>query len=247
MISKYHQEIISSIQKYSGNTTPNFDGFGLKYVGSIKPSFHLDTKSTRQVARDFVIDHHLPNDELVQLLTTLYSGKTYDEVTIAAKIIEFSPKLRQLLSPQNLHSWIAKTHGWAEADTLCQMAFNSEDLLSRWSVWEKAIKKYAQDKNVQVRRSSLVLLTKPFRQSDDPRLVEVAIHNLDLLKFEKDILITKAVSWILRAMIKNHKETVARYLEENLDYLPKIAIREVRTKLDTGKKYVNKKKSSLQK
>ena len=220
MHSKYHQEIISSLQKLSGHSVPNLDGFGLKYVGTLKPSFHADSKTMRSIAKNFVKNNQLSVPELTNLIDSLYYGETYDEVAIAALIVGDSPELRSSLSPQTLHHWIVNTHGWAECDVLCQMAFNPEDFLSHWPIWEKALKTFAKDKNVQVRRASLVLLTKSFRLSDDPRLVGVAIHNLDLLKSEKDILITKAVSWVLRAMIKFHKETVAKYLEQNLDYLP---------------------------
>jgi len=241
-MDNHYQKIITSIKDISKNSKPNFDGFGLKYVGTQKPSFHLNTNEMRNIAKNFVKSHSLSNKEYIDFIDALYYGETYDEIIIAALIVGQAKELRQNLSPQNLHHWVVNTHGWAECDVLCQMAFDSDDFLNNWSVWEKALMQFAKDPNVQIRRASLVLLTKPFRQSADSKLVKVALHNLNLLKNEKDILITKAVSWVLRAMIKYHKETVTKYLQENLNSLPKIAIREVRSKLDTGKKYINKKK-----
>lgn len=224
MNNKYRQEFVGELKKMSGLREPNLDGFGLKYVGTQKPSYHLDTKSIRQLAKDFVRNQPLSYSELVEFLDSLYYGDTYDEVAIAGLIVGLSPDLRRSLEPKNLHRWVENTHGWAECDVFCQMAFDAQDFLDRWSVWGKAIMSFAKDKNVQVRRASLVLLTKPLRQSNDRRLADLALHNVDLLKSEKDILITKAVSWALRAMIKNHKELVADYLKNNLDSLPKIAI-----------------------
>jgi 3-methyladenine DNA glycosylase AlkD len=84
------------------------------------------------------------------------------------------------------------------------------------------------------------LLTKPLRQSDDPRLADMALMNVEKLKSEKSILITKAVSWVLRSMIKHHRTEVERYVEMNVDTLPKIAVRETRNKLVGG---VKKKRS----
>lgn len=242
MKNKFHKNIIAEIVRNSSDKVPNKEGFGLKYVGTIKPSYHLDTKAMRKIAKDFVKSQNLSYNELINLIDSLYYGETYDEVIIAALIVGSSKELRQNLTPKNLHHWVANTHGWAECDVLCQMAFDAEDFLNKWEIWGKALKLFARDSNTQVRRASLVLLTKPFRQSADPRLVKVATHNLDLLKQEKDILITKAVSWVLRSMIKNHKDTVSEYLDINFDSLPKIAVREVSTKLETGKKYMNKKK-----
>jgi 3-methyladenine DNA glycosylase AlkD len=63
----------------------------------------------------------------------------------------------------------------------------------------------------------------------------LALKNVEKLKEEKDILITKAVSWVLRSMIKFHPDIVRDYLDKNADSLPKIAVREVSTNLSTGK------------
>lgn len=237
--NKFHQEIISEIQKYSGNDEPNFKGFGLKYVGTNKPSYHLDTKDTRQIAKNFVKTHQFDIHQYIDLLNSLYAGESYDEINIAAKIIEFSPQLKLEFDLKNLDNWLNYVHGWAEVDTLCQMAFTDSELLSRWSEWEKLITQFSTDSNVHKRRASLVLLTKPSRLSADKKIAALAFRNVDLLKSETDILITKAISWSLRQLTKFHPEEVAKYLEKNKDTLPKIAIRETTTKLLTGRKYIN--------
>jgi len=94
----------------------------------------------------------------------------------------------------------------------------------------------AVDGNPSRRRASLVLLTKSVRGSNDARLSKLAFKNIDLLKGEKDILITKAVSWLLRSLIKNHRVEVVDYINKNRQILPKIAIRETERKLKTGRK-----------
>ena len=90
--------------------------------------------------------------------------------------------------------------------------------------------------NVHKRRAGLVLLTEPLRESADPRLARLAFANIGKLKGDKDILITKAVSWLLRALIKHHRQEVERYLKDNSNSLPKIALRETRNKLKSGHK-----------
>lgn len=239
--NKYHLELLSEIKHLSQASEPDYEGFGLKYMGTNKPSYHLDTTTTRSIAKTFVKSHHLEISELILLLNSLYLGVSFDEINIAAKIIEYSPKTRQQIAPASLDLWLGHVHGWAETDVLCQVAFGASDLLCNWSDWSKFLRKLSLDKNVHKRRSSLVLLTKPVRQSSDHRFSQLAFENIDLLKSEKDILITKAVSWLLRSLIKNHKDAVAKYLNENKELLPKIAVREVTNKLQTGKKYINKK------
>jgi 3-methyladenine DNA glycosylase AlkD len=59
---------------------------------------------------------------------------------------------------------------------------------------------------------------------------------VESLKHEKDKLITKAISWILRESIKQHRDAVGAYVGKNADNLPAIAIREFRKKFETGTK-----------
>ncbi|MBY0432537.1 MAG: DNA alkylation repair protein, partial [Cyclobacteriaceae bacterium] len=59
---------------------------------------------------------------------------------------------------------------------------------------------------------------------------------IERLKIEKEILITKAISWLLRDLVKHHTKMVSQYISRNKNTLPAIAIRETLTKLKTGKK-----------
>ena len=101
---------------------------------------------------------------------------------------------------------------------------------------EKNISQFSMDKNIHKRRASLVLLTFPVRKSQDKRLSDLAFTNIEKLKNENDILITKAISWLLRSLIANHRKEVEIYIDKNINSLPKIAIRETKRKLTTGRK-----------
>jgi 3-methyladenine DNA glycosylase AlkD len=50
------------------------------------------------------------------------------------------------------------------------------------------------------------------------------------------ILITKAVSWLLRNLVKHYRTEVEAYLRSNEGRLPAIAVRETFNKLKTGRK-----------
>lgn len=150
--------------------------------------------------------------------------------------MEYLPKLRKELDPFLLDSWLDYAHGWAEVDCICQSNFTAEELLGNWDKWSKLLDRFVKDKNVHKRRASLVLLVKAVGQSMDIRLSDLAFANIELLKSEKDILITKAISWLMRSLIKNHRKELEEYLAKNENSLPKIALRETRRKLLTGKK-----------
>ncbi len=109
-------------------------------------------------------------------------------------------------------------------------------MLEDFAGWKALIKRLTHSKNINKRRAAIVLLTKPVKQLDDRRLSQLAFEVIDALKSEKSILITKAISWLLRNLIKLHPDEVTEYLHTQKYQLPKIAVRETLNKLKHGKK-----------
>ncbi len=114
--------------------------------------------------------------------------------------------------------------------------FGPEDLLADWPAWSGFIRRLSTDSNINKRRASLVLLCRSTRTGPDPRLRDLALETVETLKAEREILITKAVSWVLRSMSEQHPAEVIRYLDAEGPTLPAIAVRETRIKLATGRK-----------
>ena len=236
-----HQKIIKEISKIKSSSTPENISFGQRYIGTDKPYHGFTTKQITDLAKKIFKENQLSSDEIIQLLNSLYQhGTSYTEIVLGPMILALSPQTLKNFDPKNLDLWLNYTHGWAENDVLCQSNYTADILLSNWSNWQKILKEFNRSPNINKRRASLVLLTKSLRQSDDSRLSKLAFANTEHLKGEKDILITKAVSWILRSLVTFHKDEVLKYLETNKDSLPKIAYRETLSKALTGRKY-NKK------
>ncbi|HEY8615859.1 DNA alkylation repair protein [Phenylobacterium sp.] len=177
-----------------------------------------------------------PAAEVLPVVESLFAGETYDEKTLAPLILSQHRAARLAVRPQDVHRWLADLVGWAEVDHLCQGLFPAEQLLADWPAWRPMIARLAGDATISRRRAALVLLTAPVRRSPDPRLKDLAFANLEILQRERDILITKAVSWLLRSLVTHHPEAVAAWLQAYDAELPAIARREVRAKLDTGRK-----------
>ena len=237
-MNKYHQEILEEIKMFAGVNPGGRGEFDLgKYVGTSKPIYHVTNPETRGIARRWVGAHKdVSPDELIDMLDSLFQGRSHDERSFGGKLLECLPGLRRLVKPERLDRWLTGAEGWLEVDSLCQGAFTAGDMLSDWPSWEALLRALASDQDVHKRRASLVLLTKVVGQSDDPRLIDLAFENIDKLRGEKDVLITKAVSWLLRDLIKNARRRVEDYLVENSGSIPRIAMREVSNKLRTGKK-----------
>lgn len=236
-MNQYHDEFIALLRKYSGMGTKYQAEREKRYIGSTKHSYTISSPVKKQLVKGWIKQHpSLSFSEYLDLLNALYLGTSHDEISLGGKLLEYIPTLRKQLKPEHLDAWLGITEGWAEVDSICQSNFTAEELLANWSAWKKLICQCSMSKNIHKRRASLVLLTGPVRKNTDTKLSALAFEVIAKLQTENDILITKAISWLFRNMIKHHRKEVEMYLKENFNSLPKIAIRETNHKLLTGRK-----------
>lgn len=235
MTPKLHLEILKDLGKEARLPENNFDVAA--YLGHDDFSYYVRTPVKRKIAKDFLKRHpDLSSGQFLELLNSLYSGKSHDEKSIAGLLLEYGSAKRASIKPQDINEWLSHLHGWGQIDSLCQSLWLGEELLPDFPKWEKFLIKLSKDKNINKRRASLVLLVKPVRYSMDQRLMILAFENISRLECEREILITKAVSWLLRSLTALHPKEVRVYLHEHASTLPKIAIRETIRKLNTGRK-----------
>lgn len=234
----YHLELLKKLKKYADKGTgKRKNQAGKDYVGTTKIYYNIKALVKEKIAKDWIKKHpKLSIAEYTHLLTSLFKGKSHEEILIGGKLLKLLPKFRKQLDPNLLDKWLENIEGWAEVDSICQSNFSAEELLLNWNNWKKLIIDFSLSGNPHKRRASLVLLTMPVRKSPDPRLSKLAFKITDKLKKENHLLITKAISWLLRSLIKNHRREVEKYLKENQDLLPKTALRETKRKLLTGRK-----------
>ncbi len=213
-------------------------GFDLQsYLGAPIPVLNVSAPAQRKIVRDWRSAHKpLPTAMVLELVDMLVQGDFHEEKTLGLLILEGLGRGRRPFGPAEVDRWLDHLTGWAEVDSLCQSLFGPEDLLGDWPAWRALIGRLAKDTNINKRRASLVLLTRPARMSPDQRLRDLAFETIEVLKGERPIIITKAVSWLLRSLVQHHAGEVAGYLEEQGPTLPAIAVREARAKLTTGRK-----------
>ncbi len=207
------------------------------YSGSGHPFLNVSAPQRRQLIRGWLADHRTASDdELIALADRLFDAETHEEKTLGAILLGCSARARGAARPAMVDGWLGKLNGWAEIDSLCASVFSAQELARDWPTWRALIEQLSVDPNINKRRAALVLLTTPTRTSDDRRFRDLAFAIVERLKGERDILITKAVSWLLRSMAARHGPQVGAYLDTAAASLPAIAVRETRTKLRTGTK-----------
>ena len=229
-----HKTLLAEIQS---RQRKGRDAFGASYLRSGHRYYGLSAPVLRGVAREWVrANKDAPPDEFVRLLDSLFRGESLEEKVLAALLLGYGKAARAAVSTKNLDAWLDHLVGWAEIDALCSNIFKPDEALAKWKDWERLVKRLARDENINKRRAALVFLTGFVRHSDDKRFSALAFETIERLKSEREIIITKAVSWLLRNLTIRHKTSVAAYIAKNETSLPAIAVRETTRKIKTGRK-----------
>lgn len=230
-----HAKLLAEIKAHArpGNRdNPGNDS----YHGSGRPFYFVSVPDRRTIAKGWLAAHKAAPLKLLRETTeSLFDGESHEEKTLACFLLAMSNSLRASVKPKDIERWLGQLNGWAEVDSLCQNVFTHE-LAGDWPNWQKLIRRLSKSKDINKRRASLVLLTRPVAAFKDAHLRDEAFETIERLQAERDILITKAVSWLLRSLTTHHAAAVKRFLKDNAETLPKIAIRETNTKLKTGTK-----------
>jgi hypothetical protein len=234
---KYHQEIARAINQRAAQENVQLNKQGDRYIGTTKPTYALTAAVVGEIVRAWIARHpDLTPANYRHLLDSLSRGETHNEFAFIGLLLSHLPHLRKTLAPRTLDGWLARAEGWAEVDCICQSNFTADELLANWGEWKRLLVGLSKSANVHKRRASLVLLTKPVRDSADARMARLAFANIGKLKHDKDILTTKAISWLLRDLVRHRRAEVEAYLRDHADTLPKIAVWETRNKLLGGVK-----------
>ncbi len=230
-----HFEIITALEAAAG--TANRDQATASYTGSTHRFYAVPVLVRRRIIKTLIRNNQtLTNQDWLVLAEALFLAPSHEEKTMGAMILTYRREARAQVTHIQLKRWLTQLVGWAEVDALCYNIFSAEELLADWPKWEDFLLRLAKSNNVHLRRASLVLLCGPTAHSTDLRLHTVAFTITTQLAPDKLILITKAISWLLRCQIDTNKKLVTAFIQAHKTRLPKIAVREVLRKLETGKK-----------
>ena len=234
-MSPEHKTLLDQLQAASRPADSRFNPAA--YLKSGATFINVAVPEQRRIAKAWLKTHEdWATPDVLRLVDELVQGVSHEEKTLGLHLLEGLGKGLRPFGPAEADRWLDHLVGWAEVDTLCQSTFGSEDLLADWPTWSGFVRRLARDPNINKRRAALVLLCRSARASPDARLRALAFEMVEALKSEREIIITKAVSWLLRSLSEQHPAEVSRYLDAEGPTLPAIAVRETRIKLTTGRK-----------
>ncbi len=235
MLNRHHQEIRKLIHQHAGKPTQHI--YLDNYLGNTHPRYPINVPTLRSISKTWMLAHRdIDATQFSSMLTSLAKGKSSTEKCMVGILLDYSTLEQRKFDPTLFTLWLEHMEGWAEVDSICTGNYTVTEIINQWGIWKKQLIQLSKSKNINKRRASLVLLCSPLRNLKDEKLITLALQNIDRLKQEEDILITKAISWTLRTMEKHYREILTQYLSENMMSLPKIALRETLVKLKTGTK-----------
>jgi len=235
MKNNHHNEILQLILQHSVRATQHtfLDG----YLGNDHPRYAISAPLLRKIAKEWMRDHrNLTATQFADMIDCFIKAPSSTEKCMAGILLDNTTKDQRKFDPKLFDKWLDYLVGWAEIDSVCTGSYPVSEIPDRWKEWKTLTTKFSKSKNINKRRASLVLFCSPLRNVNDERLANHALTIVDRLKHEKEIIITRAISWVLRSMERLHRKKLEQYLIENLLTLPKVAVRETMVKLKTGLK-----------
>ena len=235
MKDSLHHQILQQIKKNSGKRTAHT--FLDSYLGNNHFRYAISVPVLRRIAKDWMNDHRdLAAGDFAALLTDLVESASGTEKFMVGILVDYATPDQRKFKPALFDQWLDHLEGWAEIDVVCTGRYAATEIVNQWDKWKLLLIKFSKSKNINKRRASIVFLCSPLSKNENKEISQTALKIVDTLKSEREILITKAISWILRSMVRYNRKMLEIYLRENAASLPKIALRETLVKLETGKK-----------
>ncbi|RPJ83449.1 MAG: DNA alkylation repair protein [Acidobacteria bacterium] len=197
--------------------------------------YGVRTPNLRKIVRTWLGAHRqTPWPEILGLIEILWCGPSQEERGLALLLLESNSRRIPELQWDHFNRWRLMSDNWGITDGLGCIAFGpwiKADMPSRL----ERLMFLIHEADIWSRRLALVA-TVPLNRDEASAIPDLTLQLVDKVKHERDPMITKAVSWVLRELTKTHKPRVIDYLEKNRRLLAPLAVRETENKLRTGLK-----------
>lgn len=173
--------------------------------------------------------------ETIDLAKELINTKIFEAQHCGIEIVSKSKKVMRVLTLDDVLDIQGTLDNWGSVDAYSVLIAGI-----KWRegvVPDEVIFGWLKSENRWLRRTAVVctvgLNQKSHGGTGDPvKTLEVCVNVVD----DHDDMVVKALSWALRELSKRYPEPVKRFIEEYERRLHKRVIREVKHKLETGKK-----------
>lgn len=197
-------------------------------------TFGVRVPVLRKIAKDWVKrNKEISDSEFLSLLQALWKQPIFELRSLAQELLMANKKYWKKFDWKVGEGWLNDVDNWVHCDVLSWQIFGFLVLWDKSHL--KSLKSYLKKPGKWHRRAAIVSLLQLIRQKEiNP---EEVLGMTDEIKNDKDPMIQKAISWVLREMVRVDNATaVEKYLNQNRDKLAGYVVREVTNKLRTGLK-----------
>ena len=187
--------------------------------------FHnTGTASMRALVRSIYEAHRdtWSIDEAIAFADALIVDRYLEAKSVGIEVVA---RYRRTFTPRLLpvcKRWLAGNHSanWATTDTMCGALIGP--LLVQYPELAERMRAWSRDRNMWVRRASVVALIPSARKS---AALALLYDNARRLHADEEDLIQKAVGWALREAGKADMPRLERYLRANGPSIPRTTLR----------------------
>ena len=231
-----HVEKTNLLQEIEAQADPHYEAVIRRSIPSSLEVHGLRVFEIRKIVRAWRREHKDADlDDLLALVEALWAGPSREERMVALELLQHYPQSILQLTWTHFDNWRGDLDNWELTDVLglgvlgVWVAADQDHRAQR--LWD-----LIADEDVWSRRLGLVGGIALHRALQTVESAKLALQMVDQVKEDRHPVITKAVSWTLRALGTRHPDEVRAYLEENEDLLARHIVREVTNKLTTGRK-----------
>jgi 3-methyladenine DNA glycosylase AlkD len=176
-----------------------------------------------------------PPEAVLRLAQELVDRRIHELRPVGYELLARRPDATDRLTRKDVERLGRGNDNWASVDayalTIAGPAWR------RGRISDRAVASWARSPNPWWRRTALVSTVSLNVKSrggkgDVPRTLTVC----DMLSEDREPSVIKALSWALRALIQHDRSVVEEFLARHRGRLPSLVLREVRSKLETGRK-----------
>jgi len=224
------------LREIEARADPHYERVVQKSVPSSLRVYGLRVWEIRKIIKAWRREHRdVSFPSLLALVQQLWERESREERMLALELLQHYPHIIPLLSWEQLDRWRQDIDNWELTDVL------GREVLGPWVAAEpdgreERLWDLLQDEDVWSRRLGLVGAIGLNRARPGADSSTLTLAMVDEIKHEGEARITKAVSWALRDLAKTYPAEASAYLHKNEAILARHVTREVRNKLETGRK-----------
>jgi 3-methyladenine DNA glycosylase AlkD len=174
--------------------------------------------------------------EVVDFTKKLNAMRILEAQQIAFEVLDKHKAAHKSLTLEDLLELGVGIDNWVSVDYFAGML--AGPAWREGQISDEVIEEWANSKDKWWRRAAVVctvaLNQKARGGEGDP---ERTLKICSLVANDQDAMVAKGLSWALRELAKREVEPVIKFVNENESILPKRVVREVRRKIETGRKY----------